>query len=597
MAVRLKIFHKGLILIALPLLCELIFVVSLAVMLQHADQEVEYSSQSKTIVAEINIVTRLYLESMSHLFAYGKTRNDAFLHQFQRCKKEINDEIDLLRKLCATNSLRHEKFLEFEAQTKKSLRLLDVSESMLVSNKQDLRYLAYDWRQATSGLLTDLQDRSVDLANIEHKTFRSDPNNTRVRSTLRTAFIWGVLANFVVAIILLLWFTKNWVHRLNILADNSQRLAAEQPLLAIVDGSDEIAQVDEAFHRMAESLSTAMRKERAILENARELICSIDRTGCFTAANPASLAFLSLPAQELIGKNFAWFANSIEFQSIVCDKQNIVWEGQLQRTDGTAIDTLWSITCSSADEIYYCVAHDVTEQKQVERLKKEVVAMVSHDLRSPLTSVGNFLSMLSIGVFGEVSSAAMSSCHTAERNVKRLIALINDLLDMEKMEAGKLQLSLDVITLSSVVPPAIEVVEGLADGHKLVWNNRQPSTELFADRDRLLQVLINLLSNAIKFFPPESTIAVETLRSDTHIEFRVCDRGKGIPAELRQKIFNRFEQVNTADAQLHHGTGLGLAIAKKIVELHAGEIGVSENDGGGSIFWFKIPCEPTPNNE
>jgi signal transduction histidine kinase len=234
------------------------------------------------------------------------------------------------------------------------------------------------------------------------------------------------------------------------------------------------------------------------------------------------------------------------------------------------------------------------QREEIERLKQEFVSMISHDLRTPLTSIQVFVSMLAKGMYGDIGDKIKDKASMADRNASRLIRLINDLLDMEKMEAGQLALACEEVPLGSIVERSLESVRDFADKNKVTLEGTTGSAELVnVDADRIVQVLVNLLSNAIKFSPAGAAVTVSVEDGERWMTVKVIDRGRGVPQHLQTSIFERFKQVEAKDATEKKGTGLGLAICKAIVEQHGGTIGLESTEGKGSIFHFTLPKAQT----
>lgn len=232
---------------------------------------------------------------------------------------------------------------------------------------------------------------------------------------------------------------------------------------------------------------------------------------------------------------------------------------------------------------------------ELEEFKRQLISVVSHELRTPLLAISSVLELLSGGVLGELSTKAQSRLNFAQEETDRLIRLINDLLDIEKMEAGKFVLDKSEVKAAYLVSQAISSVAQLAEMKEVKLIQSAADATLYADGDRLCQVLINLLSNAIKFSPHGGEINIVVESKGPQMEFRVIDQGRGIPEELQKTVFDRFVQVEKTDATEKGGSGLGLAIARAIVEQHAGKIGVESQLDKGSTFWFTIPVEkPAP---
>jgi PAS domain S-box-containing protein len=238
---------------------------------------------------------------------------------------------------------------------------------------------------------------------------------------------------------------------------------------------------------------------------------------------------------------------------------------------------------------YASVARDVTEAKKVERMKNEFVSTVSHELRTPLTSIRGALGLLEAGVMGPLEESTLEIVRIARTNSERLIRLINDMLDLEKIEAGKLEMVLRDVGAEALVESAVDSVRGTAEQAGVtVAIHLEPDLRAHVDVDRVVQVLTNLLSNAIKFSPRGGAVTLRARACEERARFEIVDRGPGIPPELRARLFQKFQQLDASDARAKGGTGLGLSISKAIVEQHGGAIGVDSTPGEGATFWFEI---------
>jgi PAS domain S-box-containing protein len=236
------------------------------------------------------------------------------------------------------------------------------------------------------------------------------------------------------------------------------------------------------------------------------------------------------------------------------------------------------------------IVHDISERKEIERRVSEFYSTVSHELRTPLTSIRASLGLLEGGLAGVLSAKAGKLVDIARSECDRLIRLINDILDIRKIEAGKLELRTAQVSVRKIVDLTIQGTAGmgLEYGVKLVANV-VAENEICADQDRLIQVLTNLVSNALKFSPKDSEVSVTVSASGAFCRFSVTDRGPGIPEDQLPKLFGLFQQLDSTDSRPKGGTGLGLAISKAIVEQHGGIIGVDTKPGQGSTFYFDIP--------
>lgn len=227
--------------------------------------------------------------------------------------------------------------------------------------------------------------------------------------------------------------------------------------------------------------------------------------------------------------------------------------------------------------------------REASQRRDDFASMISHDLRSPLTSIKIVLSMARSGSYGELNESGKRRIENAENSIERLIGLVNQLLDAEKLEAGLFQLSIEKCGLMEVLYPAVEAVRGIAEAKQVELIFKCQDEPVKADVERLSQVVQNLLSNAIKFTPKWGKITIKSEEYQDCYRVLVSDTGTGIKEEYLHKVFDRFEQVPQDSPQNKGGTGLGLAICKGIVEAHGGEIGVESIEGKGSTFWFTLP--------
>jgi signal transduction histidine kinase len=258
---------------------------------------------------------------------------------------------------------------------------------------------------------------------------------------------------------------------------------------------------------------------------------------------------------------------------------------------------------SDYDQTFHNMAAQIAEsakkeqeaRHEVERLKREFLAMVSHDLRSPLTTVGGTIGLIKSGNFGEINDRGIRLLNTSATEINRLTRLVQDLLDVAKIESGKFDLNIKPFPLEDIIEKSKTSTKYLADKKEISIVSEPTALQVLVDGDRLVQVLINLLTNAIKFSPDDTSIEISSRLIDQSIEVSVRDYGRGIPESHITAVFDRFQQVERADATEKGGTGLGLAICKSIIEQHGGTIGVNSIVGQGTTFWFRVPTyQPDP---
>jgi PAS domain S-box-containing protein len=236
------------------------------------------------------------------------------------------------------------------------------------------------------------------------------------------------------------------------------------------------------------------------------------------------------------------------------------------------------------------VFEDVTQRREAERLKDDLVSVASHELRTPLTSIRGLLGLLSGGVLGPLSEEAERMIGLSLDHTDRLVRLVNDILDIERLDAGRMALQRTPVSARTLVDQAVEVVRPKADEADVRLRVVADDAELAVDEDRVVRALINLIGNAVKFSPSGAEVTIEAVAEPERVLFSVRDAGRGIPPEQIEAIFDRFHQVDRADAREKGGTGLGLPIARAIAEQHGGQLW-AENavDGPGAVFRLALP--------
>lgn len=272
---------------------------------------------------------------------------------------------------------------------------------------------------------------------------------------------------------------------------------------------------------------------------------------------------------------------------------HLTGKAEIELKDGRTFER-YSAPVISAEGDYYgrvWFFRDVTERRAVERMKNEFVAVVSHELRTPLTSIRGSLGLLAGGVAGELPPRAAAMIDIALKNSERLVRLINDILDIEKIESGKMVFKLQPVVLDELVRQTIEANRGFGQQYdvKIELTATLPNVQVYVDPDRMTQVITNLISNAVKFSPAGGKVEVAIGREPQgRVRITVTDHGPGIPVEFRDRIFQKFAQADSSNTRQQGGTGLGLSISRAIVERHGGQIGFVTATGVGTTFYVDL---------
>lgn len=347
------------------------------------------------------------------------------------------------------------------------------------------------------------------------------------------------------------------------------------------------------------------------LESAVEGISRLDPQGRYLMVNPAYAKMVGYAPEEMIGMNWQLTVHPDDQEKMFAAYEQMLQTGKVEveargiRSDGSEFDkqlVMISAFNPQGDFIgHFCFMKDISDRREIDRMKDEFISVVSHELRTPLTSIAGALDLLAGGFLQSDPDDAQQMLDIAASNTDRLVRLINDILDIERIESGKVTMTKQSCDIADLITQAIDVVQELADQASVQISVSSRSVLLWADPDRIVQVLTNLLSNAIKFSPPGSTISVtaDSLPSEAAptLLVTVADQGRGIPSDKLESIFERFQQVDASDSRQKGGTGLGLAICRSIVQQHEGRIWAESTLGQGSRFCFTLPLlqsQPPP---
>lgn len=476
---RLKLIHKALILVGLPLVFELCVTGVLFYLLSQAEKESSQARHAQEVIAQDIVLQQLVLDCSNSIGQYLFQETEEARTQYRQAIKRIPVEFDKLSLLLANDPVRLKQSKQIEGITADVINLqakaLDAwkegnhAASFFIMAQFKLKW---DHLMEMMGKLVE-SDRTANLHN--QKT------EAQLRDMVKIAIALGVMGNVFLSVSLAVLFDRGTTQRLKVLMSNIRAFSERKPLAQAVGGDDEVGELDAVFHKMANEL------------------------------------------------------------------------------------------------------------RRLEQAKEEFIAMVSHDLRTPLTSILMAVELWAKGGFGKPTDEELSTATGASANARRLINLVNTLLDLEKMENEQLRLDRAEVSADSVLEQSAQTVRAIAEGRGLTLNVKGCDEILLVDAERIVQVLVNLISNAIKFSPSGSAITLSAGVDGDDVLFSVTDQGRGIPASDCQKVFDRFYQVSADDGKQERGLGLGLAICKKIVEEHGGRIGVESEEGQGSRFWFTIP--------
>ncbi|GGF01855.1 hypothetical protein GCM10011611_04200 [Aliidongia dinghuensis] len=359
-----------------------------------------------------------------------------------------------------------------------------------------------------------------------------------------------------------------------------------------------------ALEQAQQELAASHQRLAAVNDSVLDAIVTVNPSGSIESFNRAAETIFGYPADEVLRRNVRMlmpepFASAHDgyieryletgFSSIM----GVVREVEGLRSDGTIfpMEIALTETVLRGQRLFVAAIRDITEKRALERVKNEFVSTVSHELRTPLTSISGALALMAKGTAGALPDKAQSLVAIARSNCDRLVRLINDILDLERIEAGKLVFEFAGVSVPRLIERA--VAENLDYAAKFQVTLQVVGdlfeAEVWGDEHRLLQVLTNLISNAVKFSPAGSTVEIVPQRSSGMVHLAVVDHGRGIPDAFKPRIFQKFAQADASDSRQKGGTGLGLSIVKSIIERHGGRIGFESEWGAGSTFFVDLP--------
>lgn len=591
--------------ILVPLLLQVVPIAYLVTLQKEAEVELESSNRARGISDAINKISSDGVDIYAS-FSGDPNAIKTFSPEdptYREFRDKLTEDYDNLERIAKGNPkvLALAKKARIDA-TKVLTDLMAIRDSTERAGDSEREFQKRKWKSIRASLAGVMREELAYAGKEEKERYQRSPElQAAIRRKTESALI--VMAVFdLLFVVLISWiFTKAITQRILRISDNALRLASNAPLHPPEGGLVELAQLDRQFHQMARELQLASKKETAVLTNARDMICALDDTGRILSVNPGSKRLLNMAADELVGRYLVDLVISedtpkmLEYLSVLKSEKVELpdLEVAMRTAGGEMIHTLWSAQWSSEELSYFVVIHDLSERRRAEDLRREVVAMVTHDLRSPLMTIGNVLDFFARGLYGTFDEKGQQFLASATRSVGRMTSLINDLLDIEKINSGMMELKIDEIPVADCFDVLKEMSAVSATEKKIDLMFEDNDCVVMADEERLIRVIQNLVSNAIKFSPMGSAILITATEVDRWIEITVADDGPGIAPDKVAYVFDRYRQVGTDAKEDSMGSGLGLAICKSIVELHGGNISVDSELGVGSKFKFTVPRAPT----
>lgn len=591
-----KLVAKGLVIIAIPALFQLIFGISLAIMESRAEKAQQEERHSKEVLLVLGKIESCCYDLSLSIVRLTVEKSVRIIRQINNTKVQLAEHQNALNVLVANDSeqIDHTKKLKAVLSN-----FLEGTEHVLDAMKQN---------DQTALTLAGLQMRHNALKHgagaeelaamrqVEEHRLAANPLNAGRTQVILNILMIGLVCSTLVAIASAAYFLRDIVFRLYRISKNAELVSLGQEMKPAMAGSDEIARLDQVLHSMARNIQEATKRETALVSNAADVILCLDKSLMISSINKAAENHWNYNNDELLNKRIMQLVpadSQAEAHSFLSTARNTTNSESADIPiickDGQIRTFSWNVIWSIDEELLFCVAHDVSELRRVESAKRDFVNMVSHDIRTPLSGMAIFLDMLEQGAYGNLNESGTTRAASIGGALNRIVTMVNELLDIEKMQSGQFQIFKAETDTEGIVQASREMVQGLAEQQLIKLDCQSQSAPIICDEARIIQVLQNLLSNAIKFSPAHSTVLLTVELRNNAVIFKVRDSGKGIAKNEIATLFDKFTQAKVEGQGKQSGFGLGLAICKDIIERHGGTIGVTSEPGQGSTFWFTIP--------
>jgi two-component system, OmpR family, sensor histidine kinase VicK len=396
------------------------------------------------------------------------------------------------------------------------------------------------------------------------------------------------------------------------LADQISIALAQAQLLEHLEEIVEVrtAELQEVNRSLQQEINDRMQAEAALRRSEEQLrlitnalpvlIAYVDGHQRYRFNNKAYEDWLGKSPANIYGSKIktVWGIECYErmkvYVKLALMGQAITYENEITLKDGLpcSVNVTYIPHLDEKQKVigFFSLTSDISDRKAIERMKDEFIAVVSHELRTPLTSLHSALKILATGRLGNLSSDGKQMLEIADDNTERLVRLVNNVLDLQRIESGDVRMEKQVCNVAALMIQATESMQPMAQQHGVVLAVKPIDIEILVDSDYIVQALTNLLSNAIKFSTTDGKVWLTAEgKANTEVLFSVRDQGQGIPSDKLESIFERFQQVDSSDSRRRGGTGLGLTICRKIIEQHEGKIWAESTLGKGSTFSFTLP--------
>jgi PAS domain S-box-containing protein len=576
------------VLVILPFVFELIFCCTMWQLLTSAEKTSEAARYSHALSNTVNgLVRDIY---SIELLTSGKTDNAVFVAR--QTLKDMAMHITNAKSQLAGDRQYELALNKAEQGVAEAKSLLGDYEQQYVTNrgvvpKTFLASMDIREKKALEKMIA-----IVELARQKRpfadSAFLSLNDELKREAVIKQSIILFVFLSIAISIGAAVFVTRNITCRVALVSDNLLRLGRQLPLDVTIEGNDEIAELDQHLHKVADKVTNSMKTERALIAYAPDVICSIDENGRFTAVNPASVDVFGKKAVDLIGKSYLELISALDTEKIIDAFEQSIKTDAAQTLELQIVkrfastDVLWTMHWSVEERQMFCVVHDLTETKKAQREKQALIAMLTHDMRSPLTAVQTVIELLDSGNIGNFDLETLELAHAAKSSTTEMMALINDLLDLEKLKAGLLDIHKKTLELARILEISAEAVKVLSGERNIRLVIKPTNLFVNADSYRTTQAIKEIFRLMINTSADQALIDISTREANEWIEIKI----ESTPS--RRRVLSEESQTTPNE--------FGHVLAREIVLLHGGTVSYSQSKSDIQAITVTLPSAMLDND-
>lgn len=592
-----KLQTRAIVYLSLVLLGQLAVLGAMTYVVYTSDQLATRTGRAREIMFKGTLLAGHVLDGSRAFAAYMVLKAPASERLFNRSLTGLQNGTKTLEDLVAANKedVRLMKLVsgdidEAVSSMQEMKRLVDEGPVQMLPKKSRhrLQILA---AEGLPELLTRVR-KHIHVVLDRQEQYVKEAYKRSARPELTLLVVAGALLNLAGCFALITAFTTRIINRLSILGDNTLLMSSGTPLHEPIGGNDELSKLDDSFHKMVDILNAARARDKIILNSLPLGIVTLAEDTTIQFANPGFEQMTGFSQEELTSRNLGYFfpealpmVNSDELLPLVGQTTR----STLTKKNGPPLVAEFTFARYQENNQVdiVCSVLDVTARHEIEQFKRELLNIVSHDLRTPLTSVQSILRLIKSGTWGKLNSEGKRTVNNALKASNGLIRLISNLLTVSKIEAGKFTLHYTTVNVQELMESTISSLRSQIDERELMVELSVPDQlSIRADEERLRQTLINILSNAVHHSPEGGTIRFKCTRESSCIRLSIEDEGEGIPQHLHGEVFKRFKDPKVQGAS---GPGLGLPLAHLVTEAHKGRIGIQDRERPGCLVWLELP--------